>query len=146
MTSKIPFYISVVALVVAGIMLSVFRHQTYGVPWTPGETRQVWDIEARLEFSGQGEPIKASLAAPHTQPATHSSVSLPLLKATVLPTLKRKLVVALNGRFARPTARKPFITEPNSLLIQTLTLKSSLLKVSETSQPLAALSKLLLSH
>ncbi|CAM4144879.1 inactive transglutaminase family protein [Vibrio agarivorans] len=68
MTSKIPFYVSVVLLVVAGIVLSVFRHQTYGVPWTPGETRQVWDIEARLEFSGQGEPIKASLAAPHTQP------------------------------------------------------------------------------
>lgn len=67
MTSKIPFYISVGLLIVAGIALSIFRHQNYGVPWTPGEARQVWDIEARIEFSGQSKPVKASLAAPHTQ-------------------------------------------------------------------------------
>ena len=67
MTSKIPFYISVALIITAGIALSIFRHQNYGVPWTPGETRQVWDIEARVEFNGQGKPVKASLAAPHTQ-------------------------------------------------------------------------------
>ncbi len=67
MTSKIPFYASVILLVVAGIALSVFRHQNYGVPWTPGETRQVWDVEARIEFSANGNEVKASLAAPHTQ-------------------------------------------------------------------------------
>tara|TARA_Y100001956_G_C4125748_1_gene189989 strand:- start:1849 stop:3354 length:1506 start_codon:yes stop_codon:yes gene_type:complete len=67
MTSKVPFYISVVLLILAGIALSIFRHQTYGVPWTPGETRQVWDIEARVEFNAQAKPVKASLAAPHTQ-------------------------------------------------------------------------------
>ncbi|NOH62907.1 inactive transglutaminase family protein [Vibrio sp. RE88] len=67
MTSKVPFYISVVLLIIAGIALSMFRHQTYGVPWTPGETRQVWDIEARVEFNAQAKPVKASLAAPHTQ-------------------------------------------------------------------------------
>ncbi len=47
--------------------MSVFRHQNYGVPWTPGETRQVWDVEARIEFSANGGEVKASLAAPHTQ-------------------------------------------------------------------------------
>ncbi|EKM31058.1 putative membrane protein, partial [Vibrio harveyi] len=52
---------------VAGIALSVFRHQNYGVPWTPGETRQVWDVEARIEFNANGGEVKASLAAPHTQ-------------------------------------------------------------------------------
>ncbi len=67
MTSKVPFYFSVVLLILAGIALSLFRHQSYGVPWTPGETRQVWDIEARIEFNAQGTPVKASLAAPHTQ-------------------------------------------------------------------------------
>ncbi len=67
MTSKVPFYISVLLLVVAGIALSMFRHQNYGVPWTPGETRQVWDIEARVEFTAQDKPVKASLAAPQTQ-------------------------------------------------------------------------------
>ncbi|WP_282177013.1 inactive transglutaminase family protein [Vibrio nereis] len=67
MTSKVPFYVSVAMLILAGIALSIFRHQTYGVPWTPGETRQVWDIEARVEFNAQGKPVKASLAAPNTQ-------------------------------------------------------------------------------
>ncbi|MEF1282215.1 UUP1 family membrane protein, partial [Vibrio fortis] len=67
MTSRIPFYISIVLLIVAGIALSVFRHTTYGVPWTPGETRQVWDVEARIEFNAMDQEAKVSLAAPHTQ-------------------------------------------------------------------------------
>ncbi|MDW1497410.1 inactive transglutaminase family protein [Vibrio sp. YT-19(2023)] len=67
MTSKIPFYLSIILLVIAGIALSVFRHENYGVPWTPGETRQVWDVEARIEFNANGNEVKASLAAPHTQ-------------------------------------------------------------------------------
>ncbi|MGR5067192.1 MULTISPECIES: inactive transglutaminase family protein [Vibrio] len=67
MTSRIPFYLSIILLVVAGIALSVFRHDNYGVPWTPGETRQVWDVEARIEFNANGGEVKASLAAPHTQ-------------------------------------------------------------------------------
>ncbi|NNN99929.1 gonadoliberin III [Vibrio sp. B1-2] len=67
MTSRVPFYLSVLLLIVAGITLSVVRHQTYGVPWTPGETRQIWDIEARVEFNALGKEAKVSLAAPHTQ-------------------------------------------------------------------------------
>ncbi|MDF5393685.1 UUP1 family membrane protein, partial [Vibrio parahaemolyticus] len=58
---------SIILLVIAGIALSVFRHENYGVPWTPGETRQVWDVEARIEFNANGNEVKASLAAPHTQ-------------------------------------------------------------------------------
>lgn len=67
MTSRIPFYLSIFLLIVVGITLSVMRHQSYGVPWTPGETRQVWDIEARIEFNAQDREVKVSLAAPHTQ-------------------------------------------------------------------------------
>ena len=67
MTSKVPFYISILLLIVAGIALSVMRHQQYGVPWTPGETRQVWDLEARIEFYAMDKPVKVSLAAPATQ-------------------------------------------------------------------------------
>jgi len=67
MTSKVPFYFSVFLLIAAGITLSIMRHQSYGVPWTPGETRQVWDIEARIQFTALGKEAKVSLAAPHTQ-------------------------------------------------------------------------------
>ena len=67
MSSKVPFYIFVSMLVIAGTALSIFRHQSYGVPWTPGETRQVWDIEARIQFDAENKPVKASLAVPDTQ-------------------------------------------------------------------------------
>lgn len=67
MTSRIPFYLSILLLVGAGILLSVFRHQHYGVPWLPGESRQVWDVEARVEFSALDKPVSISLAIPDTQ-------------------------------------------------------------------------------
>ncbi|MGB2079843.1 MAG: UUP1 family membrane protein, partial [Vibrio sp.] len=67
MTSRVPFYFLIAILVVTGITLSVLRHQNYGVPWTPGESRQVWDVEALIEFTATGDAAKVSLAAPNTQ-------------------------------------------------------------------------------
>lgn len=67
MTSRIPFYLSVLLLIAVGILLSVFRHQQYGVPYLPGDTRQVWDVEARIEFTALDQPVKISLAIPDTQ-------------------------------------------------------------------------------
>lgn len=67
MTSKVPLYIFVALLIGVGAALSIFRHESYGVPWTPGETRQIWDIEARVQFDAEGKPVKASLAVPDTQ-------------------------------------------------------------------------------
>ncbi|WP_162046735.1 inactive transglutaminase family protein [Vibrio taketomensis] len=67
MTSKVPLYIFVAILIGIGATMSILRHESYGVPWTPGETRQVWDIEARIQFDAEGKPVKASLAVPDTQ-------------------------------------------------------------------------------
>ncbi len=67
MTSRVPFYFLIAMLVIIGVSLSVMRHQDYGVPWTPSESRQVWDIEARIEFIASGGPAKVSLAVPLTQ-------------------------------------------------------------------------------
>ncbi|MCE0496284.1 inactive transglutaminase family protein [Vibrio salinus] len=67
MTSRIPLYVSIVALILFGLYLTLFRHITYGVPWTPGETKQVWEVEARIQFDALGKPVKVSLAAPETQ-------------------------------------------------------------------------------
>ncbi len=67
MVSKAPFYFAVLVLIVVGIVMSIVRHQTYGVPWIPGETRQIWDIEATIEFTARGGSVRASLAAPNTQ-------------------------------------------------------------------------------
>jgi len=45
----------------------MYRHDVYGVPWTPGEERALWELEARIEFDAIGDPVKVSMAAPETQ-------------------------------------------------------------------------------
>lgn len=67
MTSRIPFYFLISLLVIAGAALSQYRHAIYGVPWTPGEERALWELEARIEFDAIGDPVKISMAAPETQ-------------------------------------------------------------------------------
>ncbi|KLV09121.1 gonadoliberin III [Photobacterium aquae] len=67
MTSRIPFYFLITLLLIAGTALSLYRHDVYGVPWTPGEERALWELEARIEFDAIGDPVKVSMAAPETQ-------------------------------------------------------------------------------
>lgn len=62
MQSRKPFYIIVAALFLVGLALILHRHFVYEVPWTPGEKRQIWSIEAKVEFEADGNPVKASLA------------------------------------------------------------------------------------
>ncbi|WP_175286814.1 UUP1 family membrane protein, partial [Aliivibrio logei] len=50
MPSRVPFYFLISLLIIAGLTLSWLRHDSYGVPWTPGERSQVWDVEARIQF------------------------------------------------------------------------------------------------
>ncbi len=80
MISRIPFYFLIALLIVAGVALSFIRHSDYGVPWVPGESRELWDVEARIEFDALGDKVKISLAAPNTQPGftlTDESASSP---------------------------------------------------------------------
>ncbi|WNO09499.1 inactive transglutaminase family protein [Teredinibacter sp. KSP-S5-2] len=66
--SRTPFYLLIALLIVSGLALTWYRHYAFDVPWLPGEKRQVWSIEAKIEFLAQGEPIVASLAIPSSQP------------------------------------------------------------------------------
>jgi len=68
MVSRVPFYFLIGFLILAGIALSAYRHMVYGVPWLADETRQVWQIEARINFDATGGPVKVNLAAPDSQP------------------------------------------------------------------------------
>ncbi|MFC6671209.1 inactive transglutaminase family protein [Marinobacterium aestuariivivens] len=65
--SRKPFYAVVALLFLAGLALSLYRHFTFEVPWLPGEKRQIWSIEAKVEFNAGRGPVKASLAIPGTQ-------------------------------------------------------------------------------
>lgn len=68
MASRTPFYILVGLLFIAGISLTLYRHIVLEIPWLPGETRQTWSIEAKVDFDANGEEVIASLAIPGTQP------------------------------------------------------------------------------
>ncbi len=66
--SRTPFYILIVLLLLAGLSLIWHRHSQQNVPFLPGEKRQIWSIEAKIEFLANNNPVKISLAIPDTQP------------------------------------------------------------------------------
>jgi hypothetical protein len=65
--SRIPFYLLVGVLLLSGIVATVYRHVAFDVPWLPGEQRQVWEVEAQVNFIAEGGPAKVSLALPPDQ-------------------------------------------------------------------------------
>ncbi|MDW7748932.1 UUP1 family membrane protein [Halomonas sp.] len=65
--SRLPFYLIVAFLLVTGVALSIHRHVQFEVPWTPGEQRQVWEIEAQVNFTADGGPAKVNMALPSSQ-------------------------------------------------------------------------------
>jgi len=65
--SRIPFYGLVGLLLLAGIALTLYRHLAFDVPWSPGEQRQVWEVEAQVNFIADGGPARVELALPVTQ-------------------------------------------------------------------------------
>lgn len=67
MQQKIPFYLLVILLICLGLGSAVYRHINLEIPWLPGETREVWSVESRLEFTALGDPIIAQMAIPETQ-------------------------------------------------------------------------------
>ena len=54
MVSRRPFYIVVALLFILGTSLMIYRHVAFDVPWLPGEYRQVWSVEAKVEFEADG--------------------------------------------------------------------------------------------
>lgn len=67
-SARVPLYVLVLGLMTAGLFLSFYRHYVFDVPWLPDGRRQVWSIEAKIEFEALGEPVKLSLAVPDNQP------------------------------------------------------------------------------
>lgn len=65
--SRASLFFVVALLVILGSMLTWYRHVNFDVPWLPGEKRQVWSIEAKVEFVAKGDPVKVSLAIPASQ-------------------------------------------------------------------------------
>lgn len=65
--SRWRFYALIFILFFSGLVLSIFRHVEYQIPWTPGESLTTWSIEARVEFTGEGSAASVRLARPIDQ-------------------------------------------------------------------------------
>ncbi len=66
--SRIPFFFAILLLIAAGIAVAVWRHVELGIPWFTGEQKPVWMVEARIDFTGNDEPVLASLSIPDQPP------------------------------------------------------------------------------
>lgn len=74
MNERSLFFVLVAGLMLLGIFQTVQRHLTLDVPWLPGETRTIWNIDAKINFDAQNEPVLASLTTP-VQQAGYTKIS-----------------------------------------------------------------------
>jgi len=67
MNSRIFFYSLVAGLFALGLFQTVQRHLAFDIPWAPGETRSIWNIDAKVDFEANGKAVIASLTIPKAQ-------------------------------------------------------------------------------
>ena len=69
MISRGVFYVVTAILFLAGVLLIGYQHIVFEVPFLPNEERDLWTVEARVEFEPQGDaPAQVLLALPAIQP------------------------------------------------------------------------------
>ena len=66
--SRVPFYLIVASLVVAGLATAWARHVEMELPFWPGEQRPVWLVEARVDLQATGDEVLVSLDLPDNPP------------------------------------------------------------------------------
>lgn len=55
----------VVILLIIGLVLVAFRHLASGVPFLPGASHVMWDVEAKIQFTATGGPVQATFTLPN---------------------------------------------------------------------------------
>lgn len=68
MVSRGVFYVVTAILFVVGLLLMIYQHLTFEVPFFPGSQRQVWTVEAKIEFEPNNSSAKVDFALPAIQP------------------------------------------------------------------------------
>lgn len=69
MVSRGVFYFVTAALFLVGLCLIAYQHINFEVPFIPGQERQLWTVEAKIEFDAQlNEPVTVAFALPAVQP------------------------------------------------------------------------------
>lgn len=65
--ARIPLFILVAVLFTIGSSLILHRHFAYEVPLIYGQTQTIWSVEAKVEFTADGGPVKVTMARPSAQ-------------------------------------------------------------------------------
>lgn len=69
MVSRGVFYIVTAILFVTGLLFMVYQHVTFEIPFFPGQQREVWSVEAKVEFEPNNSgAATVDLALPAIQP------------------------------------------------------------------------------
>ncbi|MCI6797208.1 MAG: inactive transglutaminase family protein [Succinatimonas sp.] len=70
MVSRGVFYFVTAILFLAGILLIGYQHIAYDLPFLPGQERELWNVEAKIEFEpDEGDtPAQIRFAQPAVQP------------------------------------------------------------------------------
>jgi hypothetical protein len=67
MTQRGPFLFFVIALMVLGLGIGIYRQDAYHIPFLPGAQQTVWQVEARVEYLAQGGATQVYLTLPPEQ-------------------------------------------------------------------------------
>lgn len=67
MNARTFFFVLVAGLMLLGISQTVQRHVAFDIPWMPGETRTIWNIDAKINFDANDGAVLASLTTPERQ-------------------------------------------------------------------------------
>lgn len=67
LSRRFSLYVTVALLALVGLGLSIQRHLAFDVPWKPDTERQIWSIEARIDFVATGGPVSVTLRRPTGQ-------------------------------------------------------------------------------
>lgn len=70
MVSRGVFYFVTAILFLAGILLIGYQHIAYDLPFMPGQERELWNVEAKIEFEPDAgdTPAQIRFAQPAVQP------------------------------------------------------------------------------
>ena len=61
MNSRAFFFSLVAGLFILGLLQTAHRHLAFDIPLLLGETRSVWNIDAKITFDAQDNSVIASL-------------------------------------------------------------------------------------
>ncbi len=68
MQARSRLYILVLVIMCTGVGLILYKHLVLGFPLLPDDRKEVWTVEAKIDFSAQGDPVIVSFALPPSNP------------------------------------------------------------------------------